>query len=76
MSAVSSAGPLSDDEFRTFLGMLHRFCENELDQYECWRLDTTYGEVYIDISRRPFPGASREAYDRLEFQTRPDEQSG
>jgi hypothetical protein len=45
-------GPLSEAEFRTFTGLLRRFCEYELDQWDNWRYRTTFGYVYISISRK------------------------
>lgn len=63
MSTIHTGGRLSDDEYRNLLDLLRRFCEHDLDQHEAWRLNTTYGDVYIHISLRPAPGASPEAYD-------------
>jgi len=35
-----------------FLRLLRWFCERRLDQWERWKLNTKYGPVYIDISRK------------------------
>lgn len=57
--------PLSDDELAAFFKLLRRFCIHELDQWEAWRLETPYGEVFVHVSRKPAQGASPEAYDKL-----------
>ncbi|QKV94257.1 hypothetical protein HUT19_22925 [Streptomyces sp. NA02950] len=55
MEAIGD-GPLSDGEFELFLGLLKRFCADELDQWEAWRTPTPYGTVYVNISRGLPPG--------------------
>lgn len=55
-------GPLSEPEFQRFTEMLRRFCEHDLDQWESWRCRTTYGYVYIDISRELPEGHPEGAY--------------
>ncbi|MFG2245773.1 hypothetical protein [Spirillospora sp. NPDC048823] len=59
------AGALSDQDFHILVNLLRRFCEYELDQFELWRLTTTYGENYINIGRVPV-GASHDAYSDLD----------
>ncbi|MEV1120463.1 hypothetical protein AB0I91_35910 [Actinosynnema sp. NPDC049800] len=46
-------GPLSDDEYRTFFTLLHRYCEEELDQAEQFSVPTGYGDVYVSFGRHP-----------------------
>ncbi|KOX21887.1 hypothetical protein ADK67_24735 [Saccharothrix sp. NRRL B-16348] len=56
-------GPLSDDEYRTFFTLLHRFCEEELDQAEQFSVPTRFGDVYAHFSRDPLGPA--DAYTPL-----------
>ncbi|TDC59810.1 hypothetical protein E1200_31540 [Actinomadura sp. GC306] len=65
MSEAQPAGSLSDAEFTTFVNLLQRFSEHELDQFQLWRLNTTYDPVYINIGRYPV-GASPQNYDDLD----------
>jgi hypothetical protein len=58
-------GPLSDAEREAFIDLLRRFCEYELDQWEHWRCRTSYGNVYIDISRKLPEGHPEAAYDEI-----------
>jgi hypothetical protein len=58
-------GHLSDVEFRHFTALLHRFCQHELDQWENWRCRTTYGWVYINISRELPDGHREDAYEDI-----------
>lgn len=46
-------GPLSDDEYRTFFTLLHRFCQEELDQAETFAVPTKFGDVYVYLGREP-----------------------
>ncbi|WP_349689364.1 hypothetical protein [Actinopolymorpha sp. B11F2] len=61
-----SDGPLSEAEHRELLTLLHRYCSYDLDQFEAWRMDTDYGEVYVNIGRYPIAGASPQAYLKLQ----------
>jgi hypothetical protein len=44
-------GPLTDDEYRTFFHLLHRYCEEELDQSDAFSVPTRFGDVYVLIGR-------------------------
>ncbi|RJL32082.1 hypothetical protein [Bailinhaonella thermotolerans] len=55
-------GPLSDHEFHTLVDLLRRYGEHDLDQFALWRLGTTYGEVYVSVSRSLIPGTSSQTY--------------
>lgn len=59
------AGHLSDAEFGALTDLLRRYCQYELDQWESWRCRTTYGYVYIDISRERPGGHPEQAYNEL-----------
>ncbi|WP_062433600.1 hypothetical protein [Herbidospora daliensis] len=58
-------GSLSDEEFDTLNGLLRRLSEYDLDQFLLWKLQTTYGRVYISITRDHWPGSSDETYNEL-----------
>ncbi|MFI0357189.1 hypothetical protein [Actinomadura sp. 9N407] len=65
MNEAQPTGSLSDAEFSTFVHLLRRFSEYELDQFQLWRLKTTNGTVYINFGRIPV-GASPQTYDDLD----------
>lgn len=38
--------------------LLKSFCEKDMDQFEMWQVDTTYGPVFISITRETnYPNA-------------------
>lgn len=39
-------------EWKIFHFFLKRFCTQDLDQWERWKMKTPYGEVYIQITRQ------------------------
>jgi hypothetical protein len=51
MASEDPGGPLSDAEFRELIRLLARYAERELDQWDCWKLQTSYGAVYLQMSR-------------------------
>lgn len=55
-------GPLADSEVATMFRLLARFAEHDLDQWDNWRLDTSYGTVYINVSRALGPGWQDDAF--------------
>ncbi len=64
-SSNDHTGSLSDDEFDQLTALLRRFCGYDLDQWETWKVETTSGTVYVDISRKPAVGASGSGYNAL-----------
>lgn len=48
--------------------LLQRFTEHHLDQFDNWRCDTSYGPVFVQLSRELQPGVPAEAFTSL---TRP-----
>jgi hypothetical protein len=58
-------GPLSDAELDSFIDLLRRFCEYELDRRQSWLYPTSYDNVYINISRRLPEGHPEAAYDGI-----------
>ena len=64
----SSAGRFSeftDDDARELARLLAKYATCCLDQFELWKLEFRWGAVYVDISRRPYQGASLFAYTRI-----------
>jgi hypothetical protein len=61
----TATGALSDAEFQVFARLLRRYCQYDLDQWENWRYRTTYGDVYISISRKLPDGHLATAYNEL-----------
>jgi hypothetical protein len=60
VETVDPGGPLSDDEVRDLDRLLARFAEHELDQWENWRINTSYGPVYVTLTRGLMPDWSDE----------------
>jgi hypothetical protein len=60
---VDDGGRLSDDELRQLSRLLTRFCEYDLDQWEAWRITTSYGPVFVRIDRELPPGVPKETAD-------------
>jgi hypothetical protein len=50
MEGQDPGGLLSDPEFRELIRLLARYAERELDQGECWKLDTSYEPLYMQMS--------------------------
>ena len=44
---------LTSDDFAQLHDLFQRFCEFELDQHDAWKLKTSHGYVYVDLSRKP-----------------------
>lgn len=63
--------PLTDDEYRTFNRLLWRHASTGLDQWDMWKVAIPRGTAYIDISRKPAPGASKDAYTTVELPPEP-----
>ncbi|GAB4102792.1 hypothetical protein GCM10028790_18110 [Micromonospora taraxaci] len=55
-------GPLTDSELAAMFRLLARFSEHDLDQWDNWRLDTSYGPVYVTASRALAPGWQDDAF--------------
>jgi hypothetical protein len=53
---------MSDDEMKQFLGLLYRYIDTELDQFDNWRLD---GPVYVSMSRALLRDWSEEWFDAV-----------
>ena len=58
-------GEFTDEDFRELARLLARYATSRLDQYDLWKLEFRSGSVYVDISRRPYQGASEFAYTRI-----------
>ncbi len=44
---------LNDSEYIQMLQLLHRYSETELDQWDLWKFDSKFGNIYITVSRAP-----------------------
>lgn len=56
---------LSDGEFAQLKALLHRFAEHDIDQFENLRFDTSYGPVFIAMTRQLPPGWPPEAFTHV-----------
>ncbi len=54
--------PLTDSEVATMFRLLARFAEHDLDQWDNWRLNTSYGPVYVNVRRALGPGWQDDAF--------------
>ena len=50
MESEDPGGSLSDGEPRELARLLARYAERELDQFDLWKLHTSYGPVYVQMS--------------------------
>ncbi len=50
---MKTTSKLSDQEFGEMLRLLNRFTSTEMDQWELWKFNNEFGEVYINISLVP-----------------------
>jgi hypothetical protein len=64
MEAMSAE--LSAEEWGHLVQLLQRFAENELDQQEAWRLDTSSGPVYVKLGRNRAPNEPADAFRLVE----------
>jgi hypothetical protein len=55
-------GSLTAGELEVLRGLLQRFAEHELDQFDHWRFDTSYGAVFVSFTRKLPPEWSAEAF--------------
>lgn len=53
---------LTPSEIEVLRSLLQRFTEHELDQFENWRFDTSYGPVFVAFTRKLPPGWPAEAF--------------
>ncbi|WP_130348802.1 hypothetical protein [Herbihabitans rhizosphaerae] len=56
---------LSDGEFELLCRLLRRYCEFNLDQHDHLVVDTTFGDVFISVTRKPPPASHLDGYTRL-----------
>jgi hypothetical protein len=59
---------LTASEVEHLRTLLQRFTEYDLDQFDNWRFDTSYGPVFVQLARERQPGVPAEAFTSL---TRP-----
>jgi len=56
------SGQLSDDEMRQLMRLLRRHANTSMDQWERWRLPTTFGQVFVELRMTPQPGSDESTY--------------
>jgi hypothetical protein len=56
---------LTAGEWEQFITLLQRFAEHDLDQHDAWQVDTSFGPVFVRISREPRPDEPAEAFRHL-----------
>lgn len=49
---------MSDDEFEQMITLLSKFVETEMDQFELWKFQSSFGETFVNISAYPEGDAS------------------
>ena len=54
---------LTNDEYATLFRLLKRHAETEMDQFDLWKLESRYGDVFISVSREAF--GSPESYSDI-----------
>ena len=64
METDDPGGPLSEAEFRDLVRLLARYAEHELDQWNFWKVSTSYGPVYVQL-HRGLPSGWPDEEDRL-----------
>lgn len=57
---------LSAEEWGYLIELLQRFAENDLDQHDSWRLETSQGAVYLRLSRKRGADEPAEAFRLVE----------
>jgi hypothetical protein len=66
---------LSAKEIQLLGSLLDRYCESELDQWERWRVNTSFGPVFVDVTREKPADVPDEAYTPLNQQLTTSTQS-
>jgi len=61
----AAAPPPGQSEFRELVRLLRRHAEVHLDQWERWKVPTSFGEVFIEMRRSPNPGDDPDSFDDL-----------
>jgi hypothetical protein len=65
MEGIDPGEALSDAEFRELIRLLARYAERELDQWDGWKIQTSYGPVYMLMSRGLGPGWRDETFTTI-----------
>jgi hypothetical protein len=56
---------LSEFEWRLLRVLLQRYADHDLDQWNAWQFDTSYGPVFVRLTRELAAGESAEAFQRV-----------
>jgi hypothetical protein len=65
MESEDPGRPLSEAELRELIRLLARYAEHELDQWDSWKIHTSYGPVYMLMSRELLPGWKDQAFTTI-----------
>lgn len=55
----------TDEDFRRLVTLLHRYSAAELDQFDHWRLQTSFGWVFVQLMRELPAGHPEDAYSDI-----------
>lgn len=59
-------GPrFTDEEVRTLIELLARYCNHDLDQWDNWRLSLPWGDVHVTITNGLSPGWPADAFRQV-----------
>lgn len=53
---------LSDSELRDLMRLLRKHANTAMDQWERWRLPTSFGQVFVEMRMTPQPGEDETTY--------------
>jgi hypothetical protein len=67
---------LTDEEFFLLLTMLRRYADTDMDQWDCWQLDSRHGKVYVQITRQLPEGESAQAFRTVQVPTAAEYRTG
>jgi len=56
---------MSKEEFVQMIHLLKRYTTTEMDQWELWKFDTSFSEIYINMSMMPSHEGTEDAYTDL-----------
>jgi hypothetical protein len=60
------ANELTKDEFVLLTGLLKRYAETQMDQWELWSFNTNKSRIYVSISMKPSgPEAAYKSLDEI-----------
>lgn len=64
---MGSNEKLSDAEFKQMLNLISRYASTEMDQWEAWKIDSSFSKIYVDISMKPESPGAEESYTDFSY---------